>query len=108
MKRTHLLYALLMLAALVALPAWAITVLTVEGDFMSNQVGVRLGSPRVTLEEGQTITATVALPAVLARQGLKATKEGEAVQITFLGNNRLKLMHVPSGQSIEITYRPKK
>jgi hypothetical protein len=106
MNRRFSIYVLLALAALVALPAWAIPIQIDDFDLM-NTVGVRLGSEKVTMAEGQTLTATVALPAVLARHGLKA-KEGEAVQVTYIRDYRFKLMHVPSGASVEITYKPKK
>ena len=106
MNRHFSFYVLLALAALVALPAWAIS-LDIDDSNWMNQVGVRFGTAKVTMAEGQTLTATVALPAVLARHGLKA-KEGEAVQVTYIRDYRFKLMHVPSGASVEITYKPKK
>ncbi|HNY40079.1 MAG TPA: hypothetical protein PKJ41_06780 [Bryobacteraceae bacterium] len=106
MKRKQIVLSLFALAVLMALPAWGIPIIIDAEDYMS-QLGVRFGSAKVTMAEGQTLTATVGLPAVLARHGLKA-KEGEAVQVTYLRDHRFKLMHVPSGASVEITYRPKK
>lgn len=106
MKRKQIVLSLLALAVLMALPAWGIPIVIDDIEYM-NTVGVRFGSAKVTMAEGQTIAATVALPAVLVRHGLKA-KEGEAVQVTYLRDHRFKLMHVPSGASVEITYRPKK
>jgi hypothetical protein len=108
MKRSDLLLSLLALAVLVALPAWAIPIEMDDINGFMSQSGVRLGSAKVTLAEGQTIAATVALPEVLARHGLRGAKDGEAVQVTYIRDYRFKLMHVPSGRSVEITYWPKK
>jgi len=104
MKHKQIVLPLLALAVLMALPAWGIQVDC--QDYLS-QVGVRLGSGQLDLPEGQMIEGVVALPMVLSRHGLKA-KDGDAVQVTFIRDRRFKLMHLPSGASIEITYRPKK
>jgi hypothetical protein len=98
-------FSVLALAVLMALPAWGILVDC--QDYLS-QAGVRLGSGQLDLAEGQMIEGTVALPMALARHGLNGVKKGDAVQVTFIRDRRFKLMHVPSGASVEITYRPKK
>jgi hypothetical protein len=105
MNRRFSFYILLALAALVALPAWAISIEIDTIDFMT-QVGVRLGSGQIEMREGQTLTATVALPAVLARHGLKA-KEGDAAQVTYLRGNSFRLLHVPSKLTLEFTWTKK-
>jgi hypothetical protein len=107
MNHRSMFFSLLALAVLMALPAWGIHV--EFQDFIA-QVGVRLGDGQGQMEfaPDQMIAGAVALPMVLARHGLRGVKEGEAVQVTFIRDRRFKLMHVPSGVSVEITYRPKK
>jgi hypothetical protein len=97
---------LLFAVALLVAPAWGIQVGC--QDYMT-QVGVRLatGEARVEFADGQTMSAEVVNVATLARHGLKGIKKGDAVQVTHIKDSRFKLMHVPSGRAVEITYRPK-
>jgi hypothetical protein len=94
----------LLLAALAALLLAAVTIDTAK---FAQATGVRLGcGAKVTIEEGQTLSARVVNVAVLARLGLKGAGSGEVVQVTLLSvkDRKLKLMHVPSGSEVTMNY----
>jgi len=107
--KTRIVGIMLAVALLVA-PAWGIIVDC--QDYMT-QVGVRLvtSGKSINIEKGQTVKATVANPTTLAARGLKGTKPGDGIQVTmgekFMEEFKFTVQHVPTGRSIEITYRPK-
>jgi hypothetical protein len=59
------------------------------------------GGAKVNIAEGQTLTAKVGNPAALAKLGLKGAKNGQAVEVTWHGQDRFSLLHVPSGHKLE-------
>jgi hypothetical protein len=95
----RLTFALLLLAALAALPLAAASVDTAKFAHVS---GVRLdGGAKVNMAVGQTLKAKVVNPAILAKLGLKGAKPGEVVQVTWHGKNQFSFPHVPSGGKLE-------
>jgi hypothetical protein len=86
--------ALLLVAPLLALG--------IDNAKFAEHYGVRFDTQaeKLTIAVGQTLTAQVVNTALLARRGLKKTTRGDAVQITLLEGNRLRLMHMPSRGSL--------
>ncbi|MFH2093409.1 MAG: hypothetical protein ABIJ31_13705 [Pseudomonadota bacterium] len=54
---------------------------------------------------GQTLPAHVADPAKLAHQGIPGTKKGDALTITWEGEDKWIVKHVASGRSIVYHYK---
>jgi hypothetical protein len=97
-------FAVLLIAALAALPLAAVTFDTAK---FAQATGVRMdGGAKVNIAEGQTLTAKVVNATVLAKLGLMGAKSGEAVEVTLvsLTDKKLKLMHVPSNQAVTLNY----
>jgi len=89
-------------------PLWAMTILTVEGDFMMGRqyTGVALAATDgvVIFTQGLQVAGEVFNPTTLASHGLKDLKEGEAIEATYLGGQKVRLLHVESGRSVEIMF----
>jgi hypothetical protein len=106
MKRRAVLYAVLFMAMALALPAP--TVITVEGDFMMGREITGVALPQTggiwTIAEGQSLTGQVVSVTTLAKHGLEGLKNGDRVTMSWLGENRFKLMHAASGKSVEIVF----
>ena len=92
-------FALLVIAVVAALPLAAASL---DEAVFAQAAGVRPdGGAKVRIAEGQTLTAKVVNPAALAKLGLKGTKNGEALQVTWHGKNSFSFLHVPSGRKLE-------
>jgi hypothetical protein len=64
--------------------------------------GVRMdGGAKVNIVEGQTLAAKVVNVAALTKLGLKGSKNGDVVQVTFHGKKGWSFLHVPSGHRLE-------
>ena len=99
-----LIVALLVIAAIVALPLAAATF---DNAKFAQATGVRLdGGAKVNINEGQTLTAKVVNVAALAKIGLKGARIGEAVEVLLVSpkDKKLKLMHIPSSQAVTLNY----
>jgi len=104
MKRRALLCGLLTL--MLAIPLWAYVEVD-TGDYWSRQfTGVKLPAAEgvVTFRENEPLAGEVIDAAKLMSRGLKAVKKGDAIEATWLGGEKFKFMHVPSGKSIEIIF----
>jgi hypothetical protein len=92
----------MLLAIAIVLLVFVPLTLAIQVDVQDYIKAVGLHLPgtaaQVTMEEGQTLTATIESVAFLAGKGMKGLKKGDAVEVTFLGKKEWKFVHVPSGQ----------
>jgi hypothetical protein len=102
MKRVIVVVCLfLLLGAGVALAEPAGLSKQIDAVKFARATGVELAANgKVAVQAGQPIMAKVANQAVLAKLGIKDTKSGEPVEVTYVGKKDWKFVHVPSGQAI--------
>jgi hypothetical protein len=104
MKRRALLCGLLTL--MLAIPLWAYVEVDVADSWSRQFTGVKLPATEgmVTFHENEPLTGEVIDAVKLMSHGLKAVKKGDAAEATWLGGEKFKLMHIPSGKSVEIVF----
>jgi hypothetical protein len=91
----------LLLGAGVALAEPMGTSKQIDAAQFARATGVELAANgKADVQVGQPIMAKVVDPAVLTRLGIKDAKNGEFVEVTYLGKKDWKFVHVPSGQAI--------
>jgi hypothetical protein len=91
---------------MLAVPLWAYAQVGTHDSFLRQFTGVKLPAANgvVMFGENQPVIGEVVNEAVLMGRGLKGVKNGDAVEATWLGGEKFKLMHIPSGKSIEIVF----
>jgi hypothetical protein len=98
MKTTLLVIAL---AALVIVPLASAAQCDVKRFEQATGLLLPGGEAKVSWNPGEMLTATVRSVAFLAGKGLKGLKNGDAVEVTYLGKRQCTFVHVPSGRKLE-------
>jgi|WetSurMetagenome_2_1015567.scaffolds.fasta_scaffold1263037_1 hypothetical protein len=104
MKRRALLCGLLTLT--LAIPLWAYVQVGVEDSYARQFTGVKLPATEgvSTFRQNEPLAGEVIDAAKLMSHGLKAVKKGDAIEVKWLGGEKFKFMHIPSGKSVEIVF----
>lgn len=93
-------------------PLWAAADMgcTVENDYGRRYTGTLLDSADglVIFNMGQAIAGEVVHPPTLSRHGLKGVKNGDAIEATWLGGQKFRLLHTASGKSVTILFQKDK
>lgn len=101
----------LVMTTLLAVSAWAAALNDPTlADIYRLNIGVRLNAEQgqTTLAVGQTIRGVATDPTLLSRKGLAGVKAGDEMSLTHIKDGRCKLMHVPSGKSVDLRIPPSK
>ena len=79
-----------------------VSAIEINAEVFMNAVGMRLTdqAKQITVDEGQTLKATIEKGDFLIKQGMKGLTKGDTIEITYIGDKTWKFVHIPSGQQL--------